>query len=60
MILIILHVISYQFNRAKQLHFSCKLNKLLNNLGCKGLNPPLHMHQSIQKVLPSGYPEKGE
>ena len=28
-------VILYQFNRAKQLQFSCKLNKLLNNSGCK-------------------------
>ena len=30
-------VILYQFNRAKQLQFSCKLNQLLNNLVCKGL-----------------------
>ena len=30
-------VILYQFNRAKQLQFSCKLNQLLNNSGIKGL-----------------------
>ena len=31
-------VILYQFNRAKQLQFSCKLNQLLNNSGVKGLD----------------------
>ena len=30
-------MILYQFNRAKQLQFSCKLNQLLNNSGVKGL-----------------------
>ena len=30
-------MILYQFYRAKQLQFSCKLNQLLNNSGVKGL-----------------------
>ena len=29
-------MILYQFNRAKQLQFACKLNQLLNNSGCEG------------------------